>query len=284
MFRVKNSNFSRRIIVIFVCATILILSDYRYHLGSIIKYYTDYITYPLVYLVDLPFKLYNNSTTKFFSQKKLLQENQLLKTKIAMLESDIRFMNSSLDENKVLRDLLSSSAKIKSDFTLADILAVSNNYSKNIVIIDKGQADDVFYGQAVIDAYGIYGNVIEVGKLTSKVLLITDERNSISVQDKSGNRAIANGLEGASMELLDITETTKFRIGDILYSSGLGLRYPKGYPVGKILSITRESGEIFSVVKIVPAAHVSSSRKLILVWPEKNMILEEAKLKLKSES
>ena len=77
--------------------------------------------------------------------------------------------------------------------------------------------------------------------------------------------------------MLDATATTKFKVGQKLYTSGLALRYMQGYPVGVIKSISYNDKFDFVKVKIDPLAHLDQSRQLLLVWLPQNKVLSEAR-------
>ena len=63
-----------------------------------------------------------------------------------------------------------------------------------------------------------------------------------------------------------MSPTSDIREGDQLVSSGLGGRFPVGYPVGTVTSITQQSGEIFVDVEVDPSAELDRSRHLLLVF------------------
>jgi len=63
-----------------------------------------------------------------------------------------------------------------------------------------------------------------------------------------------------------VSPTSDIREGDQLVSSGLGGRFPVGYPVGTVTSITQKSGEIFVDVEVDPSAELDRSRHLLLVF------------------
>lgn len=228
--------------------------------------------------VNLPSSVYDLAKNRLSSRQYILEENKRLTADNLLLKSNLSLQEDLKNENTVLRDLLSTSAKITADFTIAEVLAVANYSSKNIAIIARGRVDDVYPGQAVLDPYGVFGNVIEVGEHTSKVLLISDRNNAVPVQNSRGVRAILSGAgDGAKLELLDITKTSDFHQGDKLVTSGLAMRYIPGYPVGVIASISYDTSSDFARVLVEPYAKFNQSRQLLLVWPRQDKIIAEAR-------
>jgi rod shape-determining protein MreC len=57
------------------------------------------------------------------------------------------------------------------------------------------------------------------------------------------------------------------RVGDLLVTSGLGGRFPVGYPVGSVISVDFPQGKSFAEIAVAPAARLSTSREVMLVLP-----------------
>ena len=112
------------------------------------------------------------------------------------------------------------------------------------------------------------GQVIQVGPITSRVLLINDPRSGVAVQNvRNGVRAIAMGDSYLNnLKLMYVTKTTDIKVGDLFLTSGLGDRYPEGYPVGRVVSVLREPASQFASISLQSSAHLDSSRQVLLVW------------------
>ena len=253
----------------------LIIIDVNTGLGS--KLSAEFRA-PFYYVLDIPLRLFYSLSVNFLAKQDLLAQNAALQTKIIELQAQQSYLTNTLKENELLRELLSSSSRVKAEFTHAEIIAITNAVGRNIVIINKGKVDDVKEGQALVDAFGVFGHVIDVGEYTSQVLLITDKDSYIPIQNDSGLRAIVAGVGGYDhLEIIDTTATTKFKVGDKLYTSGLALRYMPGYPVGVIESIEARDSNDFAIIKVKPLAKINSSRQLLLVWLQENKITKEAR-------
>jgi rod shape-determining protein MreC len=233
---------------------------------------------PFYYTLNLPSRIAYMMSVEILAKKNLLEQNSSLKTQVAELQAQQTSLENAVKENKVLRELLSSSSRVKAEFTHAEIIALGNDIGRNIVIINKGRSDDVKEGQALVDAYGVFGHIISVSSYTSKVLLVTDKDSFVPIQTDSGLRAILQGSGNSNeLELIDATSTTKFKAGDKLYTSGLALRYMPGYPVGEVENISIGDKSAFIKVRVKPYAHLDSSRQLLLVWLPEDKIIAEAK-------
>jgi len=143
--------------------------------------------------------------------------------------------------------------------------------------VDRGTRDHVYVGQPVLDGYGIFGQVINVGLMTSKILLLTDRRSAVPVKnERNGFRAVAKGMGlSGQLILVNMPDTADVQVGDIFVSSGLGLRYPVGYPVGKVVNIVHSQNmDQTREVILAPMAHLDQAEQVLLSWP--NVTMKEA--------
>jgi len=181
-----------------------------------------------------------------------------------------------------LRKLLQSTSEISGRVVVAQLLAVSLDPRLQQVILDRGSHIKVYNGQPVLDAFGVMGQVVDVGPLTSKVLLLTDTRSAVPVQDyRNGLRAIAvgQGITG-KLNLINVTNATNIKQGDLFVTSGLGLHYPVGYPVGVVSAIQKTPSQQFTQISLVPSAHLDQTQQVLLVWPSKAALFKAVQSQL----
>jgi rod shape-determining protein MreC len=245
--------------------------DEREHYLLPVKIALDTLVAPLQYAVDAPAQWSKTLNTNLVSRQALLAENATLRANQLLLQAKLEKLIALENENRQLRALLLSTPHLGSSrIAVAQLLDVNTDPLVSEVIIDKGFKSGVYEGQPVLDAYGIMGQVVQVGPLTSRVLLITDLRSAVPVQDaRSGIRGIVTGQgKLAKLALIDIPDTADVHAGDTLVSSGLGGHYPEGYPVGIVIAVRRAIGQSFMHVDAVPSAQLDKSQNLLLIWPE----------------
>lgn len=237
------------------------------------------VVLPLQAIVDRPMQFFYWAQNSFSSQQVVLEENARLRARQLLLQAKLQTLLSLKRENAQLRELLSSSTRFAdTKMLVAQLMATAVDPMTQEVILDRGSRDGVFVGQPVLDAYGVLGQVIDVGPFTSRVLLVTDGRNVVPSQNnRNGLRANVTGT-GYSDELiaLHLPSTADVVVGDVFISSGLGGRFPFGYPVGRVTSIKKESGQRFAVITLEPSAHVDKSRLVLLIWPTEDQRQEDA--------
>lgn len=227
---------------------------------------------PFQYIVSWPSRFINSLKSTIVSHDDLVKENLRLKADQLLLRSQLQRLLAIESENNYLKALLQSSHQVKGKTLIAELLAVDTEPFVKKVLLDKGTRDNVYNGQPVLDANGVMGQVIEVGPITSRVLLINDPHSGVSVQNaRNGARAIAVGDSySGKMHLMYVAKTADIRTGDIFITSGLGDHYPEGYPVGKVLSVSKDPAHQFATVLLQPSAHLDSSRQVLLVWYQRN--------------
>ena len=202
------------------------------------------------------------------SRLDLLAENERLRAEALLTKRKLQKLAALTEQNVRLRELLNSSSLVDERVLVSELVGVDPNPFTQRILINKGAQDGVFLGQPVLDATGLMGQVVEVMPYTARVLLITDATHSLPVQvNRNGLRAIASGTGNNEwLELRFIGDTADIREGDILVSSGLGQRFPAGYPVGRVISVSQDPAQPFADVRVAPTAQLNRSRYMLLVF------------------
>lgn len=225
---------------------------------------------PVIVIADLPRRSTRGLGELFSSRGNLRGRISQLESELILLRVKTEKMAALTVENNRLRGLLGSAAKLQDNVLVAELIGVNPNPEDQQVVIDKGSADNVYVGQPVLDARGLMGQVMEVSQFTSRVLLISDQTHSVPVQVMRSNlRLIAQGTGiDQQLELLHVNSTADIKVGDQLLSSGLGNRFPVGYPVGVVDRVDYEPGKPFAEVIARPSARLERTRHVLLVFTE----------------
>jgi rod shape-determining protein MreC len=258
-------------IVAFILASLIIMTvDHRHgHLQKVRSALSVFV-YPLQYVANLPVTITYWASESLVTRTRLVEENDLLREERLGLSRKVQKYAFLAAENERLREMLQSSMKLDERVLITELVAVDLQPLRHQILINKGQRDGVFYGQPIVDANGVMGQVVHVGPLSSTVLLLTDPTHAIPVQiNRSGLRSIAVGTgQSHILQLEHLPNNVDIKEGDLVVSSGLGGRFPPGYPVGVVDDISRIPGEPFAKVAIIPSAQLERSREFLLVWPE----------------
>ena len=227
---------------------------------------------PIQYIVSWPTQAIGHLKTVVRSHDDLIQQNLQLKSDQLLLRSQLQRLIAVESENTYLKSLLRSSGKLKSKMLIAELLAVDSAPYINQVTLDKGSRDGVYVGQPVVDASGVMGQISQVGPITSRMILVSDPRSGVAVQNtRNGMRTVAVGDSySGKIKLMYVAKTADVKVGDIFMTSGLGDKYPEGYPVGKVFSVVNDPAKPFAEIYLQPSAHLDSSRQVLLVWYQKH--------------
>ncbi|MCB1773220.1 MAG: rod shape-determining protein MreC [Gammaproteobacteria bacterium] len=263
-----------RLVATVLLSLVLLLLDHRFHHLEQLRSTLAFVTYPLHYLADLPFTASRWLDETTSSHETLLEQNRALRAQNLRLLAELQKYESLQAENLRLRDLVDSSFKIGDRVLVAELSAVDLDPYKQQVIINKGGVSGAFVGQPVLDAHAVMGQVTSVSPFASTVLLITDTSHALPVQVlRNGLRTIALGTGRIDELKLPYLPTNSDIVeGDLLVTSGLGGKFPPGYPVAKVTRIDRSPDAPFSVVLAEPRAHLDRSREVLLVWTVPNQL------------
>lgn len=242
------------------------------------------IAYPFQWMVDAPIRFTHWLNASVTTQRHLVRENEELRVQQMLLQSRLQKLLSLEKENAHLRQLLKSTAQISGHVAVARLLAVSLDPNLQQVVVNKGSDDHVYQGQPVLDEFGVMGQVVGVGPLTSNILLITDKQSAVPVEDyRNGMRAIAIGMGSCGqLKLINVPKSNQIQQGDLFVTSGLGLNYPIGYPVGVVSQIKQVAKGLPEKIMLSPTAHLDQTEQVLLAWPNKKKLSKAVSAELKA--
>jgi rod shape-determining protein MreC len=234
--------------------------------------------YPLRIMVDAPISAWRWIDKTTTERNELQLQNSRLQAERLLTQARLQRFAALEAENARLRAMLEARAQVRDQVRVAEILSVSANPFRHVLVVDKGTNDGVYDGQAIIDADGVLGQVIEAGVLSSQCLLISDPGHDLPVEvNRNGLRTIARGTgEFDRLDLPFLPNNADIEPGDLLVTSGLGGAFPAGYPVGIIETVTRIPQEPFASVSATPSAALNQVREVMLIWStEQEQITQE---------
>ncbi len=266
---VDGNSANVRLLVCALIAVALMVVDHRFNLLKEVRIALSVVVYPIQYAVNFPLTAGGWMSESFTTRKTLQEELDQLKTSQLVNNARLQKLAALASENQRLRLLLDSSFKIGERVLIAELLAVDLAPFTHQVMINKGSHQGAYEGQPLLDAHGIMGQVTRIGPLTSTVMLITDPNHAIPVAiNRNGLRTIALGNGNPNeMEVIHLPNDADLEVGDLLISTGLGGRFPEGYPVATITQIQQNPGQPFALVTAAPTAKLRQSREVLLVWP-----------------
>ncbi|MCR8913633.1 rod shape-determining protein MreC [Marinobacter panjinensis] len=267
-----------RLLLVIVLSAVLIVADARFDQLTPVRSAIGTGMAPIHWLGNAPSELSGWVASLFTSKEDLQAENEELRARLLILERRALKYAALASENNELRQLMNSSEVLDDRVIVGEVVAVSPDPFSHEIVINKGRRDGVEVGQAILDANGLMGQVQQTSSFTSRVLLVSDSSHAVPVEVvRNGLRAILLGNGDINtLELVHVPDTADIREGDLLVSSGLGGRFPKGYPVAEVDRIVKEPGEPFVKIEATPLAELNKSRLLLVVFSPEQEATDEA--------
>jgi rod shape-determining protein MreC len=254
-----------RLLVALTLAIALMVLDHRGGWLSAIRVQIEHAVQPLWRLAGLPARLGDDVRDTASSRARLMRENETLRNALLISNARIARLEASAAENARLRGLLGAAEQGGLDVQLAPILDIALDPTRQRLTLAIGADQGVRPGQAAIDAGGLVGQVIDVRSGTATVLLLTDPDHAVPVAvARNGIRLVAYG-RGDRIELANIPTSSDVKVGDRIVTSGLGGRFPPGFPVGTIVRLRRDESRAFLVGELRPAAQLDRGRDVLLL-------------------
>ncbi len=246
--------------------TLIVLDDQAGWLARL-REQANSLVQPVWALAGLPGKLGGQVRDSAASHGQLVTENRELRNQLLLANARLTRLQTAALDNAQLRELLNVAERSGLDVQLAPILDIDLDPVKQRLVLDAGSREGVHVGQAVIDSGGLMGQVINVTAGSSTVLLLTDPDHAVPVTvARNGVRLIVYG-RGDKLELRDIPLSAGVEVGDEIVTSGLGGRFPAGFPVGTITGLRPDDTHAFLVGELKPAAQLDRGRDVLLLRP-----------------
>jgi len=259
-------------------AVVLMAMDHRGHYVPKVRSVLENAVEPFYHVVEWPVGALRNLFGQFQSRRSLRHQNESLREQLLGQRADLQRLDTLAEENRRLRALFEGAQSLTFEYRFAELVQVDLDPFSHKVLIDRGFVDGVVAGQAVIDGSGVMGQVEDVHLHFSNVRLISDPNHALPVQiNRTGLRTVAFGSgETGALNMPNVPRQADVREGDLVVTSGLGDRFPGGYPVARVSRIDRQEGQTFIHVEAEPLAALDRGREVLLISTlEEEVVPEE---------
>lgn len=256
-----------RLLAYLALALVLIVLDHRGGWLSQARKQVATAVAPLWAVAGMPGRLIERVSDDAGTLSRLTEENRRLRNEALVNQARMARLQSVAADNQRLRGLLEAAERGNLDVVLAPILDIDLDPSKQRLVLDAGSRDRIRVGQSVIDAGGLLGQITGITPMHASVLLITDPSHAVPVAvARNGVRLVVYG-EGRSdhLTLRSVPLSSDVREGDVLVTSGLGGRFPPGFPVGTITALKPDDSRAFLVGEVRPAAQLDRGREVLVL-------------------
>jgi len=273
---VFDKHLDKTVLAIAVALAIVLLSLGEQSRVEKARAITSFLLYPV-----------ERVTGRFASVEALEKENGELRAMVVTLYQERERLLEFGEERNRLRKLLDLKADSFYRFLPCEIISRSSTSFFHSIMVDRGAGDSVRIGMAVVGFRGLVGRVSQVFPTSSQVVLINNK--SISVSCMNRRNRVVGMLEwdrGSLFRLEYVGKEEDVVVGDTLVTSGLGLLFPKGFPVGTVFRITEDKSGISKRVHVAGLANLNALEELFIVtgareWNDMGILDELEKLDLK---
>lgn len=256
-----------RLIVYLALAVVLMVLDHRAGYLELLRQTGSAVIEPIYRLAALPADVARATRTAVVTQDQLAGENRQLREALLLAQARLNRFDTVIAQNERLKGLLDAQKNLGLSVQFARLVDVDLDPFRHRIVLGTGANQGVEIGQPVIDAHGVMGQIVEVLPNTAVAMLVTDPTHAIPVVDeRSGVRTIAYGSGAIDrLELPNVPISADVKIGDRLLTSGLGGRFPAGFPVGEIRSISTDQSGLFAAAIARPSAALDRSGEVLLL-------------------
>jgi rod shape-determining protein MreC len=202
----------------------------------------------------------------------LVTEIGRLRTENARLAAEVARLR---EENARLQDAAQEAVRLRALLALKDhpyrtvsarMIGRDPGHWFETLLVDRGLADGIRRNDPVLTSDGLVGHVIETAGSWARVLLIVDPRSAVGVfVGKMRDAGVAEGQGRPMLRVRYLSRDADIRPGDVVVTAGLGEIYPRGLPVGTVVTVTRTAGDLFQEALVRPGADLNHVEEMLIL-------------------
>ena len=268
LFSRQPPSFRSFIIAVITCLVVLF---FNWRLPHLIQPARDvlYTAYNPIYAVaSYPVLSREWLSRQSKSEAQLRRENTAMQAELLQANVRLQKLSELSAENTRLRGLLNTPLIIDGRMEIAEVIGTDVDPLRHIIVVNRGSDHQLKVGQTVLDDKGIMGQIISVLPRSSRIMLLSDKEHSVSARlERSGMRGIVSGTGDLGLLKMNYVPTSAdVKVGEKVYSSGLGEHFPAGYLIGTVSKINRHNSSEFAQIDVVPAAQLASGHHVVVLF------------------
>ena len=258
------------IVATFIVLFFLMYQTYNEQGTSRFQMAVQTITYPVQTSVQAVVSTIKNTWNSYINLIEVNEENKLLKQQLLNMEEKLnQHIENSVQFFRLRSQLLFAQKKARNEI-FSEIIGESADNTHQIRLINRGSNQLLQRNYIVIRKEGLVGRIQSVSPYQSSVQLIIDHRSRVpALIQRNRVRGLIYGTHDG-MEMRQINQHAKIKIGDRVISSGLGNLYPKGILIGWVSGINREPHELFKTARLDSAVDFNQIEEVFAILPSKS--------------
>ena len=256
-----------RLILYLTIAVALMVTDHHSGYLQQVRASVGAIAVPLYRLAQAPVEGARWLHAAGSERVELKRENDALRAELLLVQARMNAARIETEQNRRLQELLDAGTRYRLSGRMVQVFDIDIDPYRQRIILDAGNTTGVRVGQPVIDAYGLIGQVMSTTASSSTVMLLTDPDHAVPIRNaRTGQRAVAYGQgRDDRIVLPTLPMNSDIIVGDTLLTSGLGGRFPAGFPVAVVREIGVDDNGTFARAVAEPLAHLRQSTELLLL-------------------
>lgn len=202
--------------------------------------------------------------SNYFELRDARNQSRSLHTEVDRLKLENQFIKNELAAAQRASSMAGFQARTPSKMIGARIIGATTGAGTKSVLIDRGTANGIRKGMAVVTPDGIVGKVLAVYPLAAQVLAVTDPGFAAGVESQTNHihgviKGVGNGV--AKVDYIPLGQ--KIAVGEQFYTSGEDRVFPKGLPVGRVTSV--KDGGNFQEILVTPFGLQAAPEEVLVV-------------------
>jgi rod shape-determining protein MreC len=199
------------------------------------------------------------------------KENDRLEYESARLKQQVRELEGLELENQRLRNMLLLRDQLPGEKVSARVIGkdISALFRVTRIRLDRGRDDRVVAGMPVVTTEGLVGQISRIADRYADVMLTVDEGSAVDVVvQRTGSRGMLRGTgEGDNYKarIQYLLRADEVRVGDTVYTSGFGQRFPSSIKVGTITSVVKRDFGLYQLAEVTPSVNFSRLEEVFVL-------------------
>jgi len=222
---------------------------------------------PVQNLTAKTFNFFRSIVDNYLLLINIRKENLLLKKRLKELTYENQRLKEMKYTNIRLKKMLDFKQNISFPLLPANVIGMDSSPLGNSIFINKGTAQGVKVGMGVVAPEGVVGYVIRTSRNFSSVIFLTDRSSGVNglVQRSRAKGVVKGTIAGNYCEVKYLLKEVDVRKGDLMVTSGIGGKFPKGVVIGRVDKIENRPDTLFKMALLTPAVDFYKLEEVFVV-------------------
>lgn len=194
-------------------------------------------------------------------------ENERLVARVAELEAELEAFRAAVDEYELHASL--DTTNLKYLHTPARVINNTVSHQQNFITLDRGWADGVRDGMAVLTADGcMFGYVVACAERYAVCMSVLNTEFRASGRPTHSGEFGSISWDGKDRHFVTLSEIPKYtpiEVGDTIVSTAYSFYFPEGVRIGTVDNITNSDNSPSSTIRVRLSADFMTTNKVVLV-------------------